>query len=332
MKIFLSFCSADKDLVTLMDARFCEAGHQTFSAANIQNGDDVSTAIKQMLAETEAFITIVSKESNNSSWQQFEWRTALELSWNNPALAIIGILIGRLTPPTFLISRPLVRITKDKNPDAIAAEVLTLLTHNDHSMQRSQKKLNNIINKSMSKITSEIDKFRLSEPDLEKEKIWLQKQIDNLSRIDPTNIEIVNLQIKLSDILMSLGNNQEVVEALQKGVDILERSGEVHLLKQAKVQEKLALALEKLGNYEGAINHICRAMNAVGVNFEPRQVQNQLQECQANIPDYVAQLNETLRTATHETATYGRRFLETLQQIDESMNKSKSVTKIGGKQ
>lgn len=129
---------------------------------------------------------------------------------------------------------------------------------------------------------------------------------------------------------MTLGYKEEVVDVLQKGLSILEKNGDVTESTQVKIQEKLALALEKIGNYEGAIDHICLAMNAIGLKFETQQVQNQLLQCQNNIPDFVSKLSESLNSVSYETATYGRRFLETLQQIDETMKASKSAEKKGG--
>lgn len=324
MKVFLSLCFEDQDIGTFLENRLRENNHQIVSANILVPGDNISDVIKQMILGADAFVTIVSKGSNTNRWQQFEWRTALELSWDRPDYKIIGIVQGRTAIPSFLLRRQIVRITKASDRDIVVSEVLSSLRNNSDS-RKSDRKLEKIIKAGSTKLSSEIDKFRITLPDLEKEKEWLLLQIDKLSKLDPNDVEIAKLQLKLADILLSIGDKHEVVKTLRYGLDVLDRSTSESAIIRLKIQEKLGLALEKAGEYEGAIDNICLAINSIGIDVDPIQVKNRVQQCQVNIPEFVAQVTESLGNASHESATYGRRMLETLQHINESSKKIKSA-------
>lgn len=325
MKYYLSYCSADAALGRILNDQL----RVDFLPTSASTTEEISLSIKQKLAESDVFVTIISKESNNSRWQQFEWKTAMELSWSKPALKIIGIIRGRISPPSFLLNHPMIRMSKDERQEAIVNKVLNLATQPYVSSPRTSQKLRKVIKSGIAKVSAEINKFRMTDTELEKEKEWLLNEIGSLSRLDPTNVDIVKLHVKLSDILMSMGKTQEVIDVLKTGLDFLERNGEVSVMNKAMIQEKLALALGNVGKYEEAIDQICNCMNVFGIHANPLEVHNQLRQCQTNMPEYVTKISDMLESASNETSILGHRLLGTLQRFDESMNE-KPVKKIGG--
>lgn len=76
MKIFISYSAHDKKIVEQIVARLQQEGHDVWvDSLNIRPGDNIQKAIDTGLKEADALIVVVSKNSQNSMWVQYEFST-----------------------------------------------------------------------------------------------------------------------------------------------------------------------------------------------------------------------------------------------------------------
>jgi hypothetical protein len=329
MKIFLSYCAADKPLAEQIRLKIESAGHQTISGDLIINSaKHLKQVLSAMLREADAYVAVISSDAQNSNWLVWEWQMALELSWEKPDKTLVGVVVGNIEPPPFLQGRDFLRVTDESQKTSSIENILDYM--NTSSPSDVPEELKQKYRNRRAEVINEISLFRLSEEELEKQRQWIVEKIAYISRIEPDSIDIAKLQMKLSDILKRMGKEHEVVPLLQTSLNILEKNRDIAAPTIAKAQMKLAKALDKIGDHDGAINQLCHAMDLCGMESNPNLAKQQIEVFKSKLPELSNLLSTAIVQASSETAQHARRLIELIDSTETNQYDRKNDDNLGG--
>ena len=96
-RVFLSFSSKDKHVAHSVLKQLREAGAEVMGAQPIAEGAEIKLQIADAMRQSDEVIAIVSKNSAQSPWQNFEIGAALALGKKVTPI-LVGVGVRKLSP------------------------------------------------------------------------------------------------------------------------------------------------------------------------------------------------------------------------------------------
>ncbi|MGE0820484.1 MAG: toll/interleukin-1 receptor domain-containing protein [Candidatus Binatia bacterium] len=126
-RVFLSYSSQDHELAQKLNSELQAGGVATITADQIsESGTEWQPRLEHAVREADAVIVVVSSKGDPDRAQQFEWRVALEETWEKPSKQLIPLLLRNAPLPSFLSGRQVLRI---RDPKKEWRKAMTQLLH-----------------------------------------------------------------------------------------------------------------------------------------------------------------------------------------------------------
>jgi len=128
MRVFISHSYEDRDIaVTLASALEAQA-LAACTSLQLEKGADWKAVTAKTISESQGFVILVGRQSEESRWQQVEWQTILESDWDRvPQRPMIPVLLGDVELPSFLADK--VTLRSDGSMNLPVDKIVHLLRH-----------------------------------------------------------------------------------------------------------------------------------------------------------------------------------------------------------
>jgi hypothetical protein len=73
-------------------------------------GDRVQDIVREQLDQSDAFVLLISPDTQHSPWARYEMSEVLKRTWSDPTKIVVPVLIGDAEPPGYLRDHHLVRL------------------------------------------------------------------------------------------------------------------------------------------------------------------------------------------------------------------------------
>jgi hypothetical protein len=121
--VFISYSEDSERDAELLSRALHDKGLSTWAShKDLRAGNVLMESIWDTVKHSKIAVFFISPKSTQSKWQQMEYMAALDSWWADPSKAMLPIVIGEATPPSFLRDQQMFKIKNRKRDLPRAAE------------------------------------------------------------------------------------------------------------------------------------------------------------------------------------------------------------------
>ncbi len=110
-QVFVSYSSPDSEVAGEVAKDLREQGLTVWlDDASFTPGERIQDTIRAELDRADAFVVVISPDSENSRWSRYELSEIVKRTWADPSKQVIPIVIGDAELPGYLRDRRSVRV------------------------------------------------------------------------------------------------------------------------------------------------------------------------------------------------------------------------------
>jgi hypothetical protein len=128
-RIFVSYSMADRVAAREVAESLRAHGMSVWiDELDARVGDRIEDIIREQLDESDAFVLLISPDSQHSHWARYEMSEILKRTWSDPTKLVVPVLIGNAELPGYLRDHHFFRVQPDVSPEFFDALLRDLST------------------------------------------------------------------------------------------------------------------------------------------------------------------------------------------------------------
>lgn len=260
MKIFLSHSAKTADYANMLREKLSADGVDSLQANMAASGGNWSDTLRRDLEDADAMVFLVEPGADQDFGIRQEWSEAVEQSWQNESKPMVPVLIGEAEAPAFLKNRQAIRVSQDSDwAEAVGYLISNIKAAPSQTETSSQASLDKKKMR-LEEVIQEISKLEPSQIDCEAAAKKLAEDVEQLRQRAPGSIDLANAQINLADKQKSLGRIEEASVEIKSAIDIFSKHAGAEK-KLARAHMTLGRILEQQENNRNALFHLKSALD-----------------------------------------------------------------------
>jgi len=260
MDVFISHSARDADIAKRIAEGLQSRGLSLWlDTEQLKPGEAWEREIQKALWDSKYVLLLFSPSSSSvSKWQQYEWQTALESAWANPAKRLVGVAVDEAETPAFLSSWPVYKIRSTSTDwDALVENIARGLKR---EAEPNFIALGNPTGEQEARLAAIREEAQLLAPrreELAAEKKQIQSEIDSVT---PNHFSYAELLFRRAMVERELGDVDAAYDSLSKALNAaLMTHGRFHPL-TATLLVSLSAMNRARGDYASALSQLRSAL------------------------------------------------------------------------
>lgn len=260
MKIFLSHSAKTADYANMLREKLSADGVDSLQANMAAPGGNWNDTLRRDLEDADAMVFLVEPGADQDFGIRQEWSEAVEQSWRNESKPMLPVLIGEAEAPAFLKDRQAIRVSQDSDwPEAVESLISNIKIAPSQTETSSQASLDKKKMR-LEEVIQEISKLEPSQVDYEAAAKKLAEDVEQLRQHAPDSVDLASAKINLADKQKFLGRLVDASIEIKSAIDILTKHTNTE--KQlARAHMTLARILVQLKEKRDALFHLQTALD-----------------------------------------------------------------------